>query len=253
LAAGCGSVQLLDAGVGAAADEYVALAQFEIVIRVDMPLIVPPDRDNSDTGFGLDVEFGQRLAVVVGSSGDGRSDDRLLGFREGRPQGFGVTNILRENSGDIAGRMGGLDGGVDDLKDPDQSLGVVGSLGARLSSGLHQGIIKPKFELDERLSNAVIASFINGMTVSVFIAVLTFGLLVVFGQTGSLIQLVGIMIISGFLSAVLMLSVLVSVIMIGYQRGLDPDNIIGPVVTTLGDVFGVLFLLVGVYIMGLVV
>ena len=45
---------------------------------------------------------------------------------------------------------------------------------------------------------------------------------------------------------------LVSVIILGYRRGLDPDNIIGPVVTTLGDVFGVLFLLVGVYVTGAV-
>jgi mgtE-like transporter len=130
--------------------------------------------------------------------------------------------------------------------------GVYGSLGARISSGLHQGIIEPRFELDERLSNAIIASFINGMSVSVFIAVVTFGVLQFAGESGSLIQLVGIMLIAGFLSAVLMLSVLVSVIILGYRRGLDPDNIIGPVVTTLGDVFGVLFLLVGVYVMGLV-
>jgi mgtE-like transporter len=129
--------------------------------------------------------------------------------------------------------------------------GVYGSLGARISSGLHQGLIEPRFELDRRLSNAIIASFINGMTVSVFIAVVTF-LVLTLGESGSLVQLVGIMLIAGFLSAVLMLSVLVSVILVGYRRGLDPDNIIGPVVTTLGDVFGVVFLLVGVYGMGLV-
>ena len=40
--------------------------------------------------------------------------------------------------------------------------------------------------------------------------------------------------------------------MVGYRRGLDPDNIVGSVVTTLGDVFGVVFLLVGIYVMGLV-
>lgn len=130
--------------------------------------------------------------------------------------------------------------------------GVYGSLGARISSGLHQGLIEPRFELDQRLSNAIIASFINGMTVSVFIAIVTFLVLTLLGEPGSLVQLVGIMVIAGFLSAVLMLSVLVSVILIGYRRGLDPDNIIGPVVTTLGDVFGVVFLLVGVYGMGLV-
>ncbi len=130
--------------------------------------------------------------------------------------------------------------------------GVYGSLGARLSSGLHQGVIEPRFSLDERLSNAIIASFINGMVVSVFIAVVAFVVLALLGQTGSLIQLVGIMIIAGLLSAVLMLSVLITVVMVGYRRGLDPDNIVGPVVTTLGDVFGVLFLLVGIYLMGLV-
>jgi mgtE-like transporter len=130
--------------------------------------------------------------------------------------------------------------------------GVYGSLGARLSSGLHQGVIEPRFELDRRLTNAVAASFINGMTVSIFIAVVAFGVLAVTGQSGSLLELLGIMVVAGFLSAVLMLSVLVTVVLIGYRHGLDPDNLIGPVVTTLGDVFGVVFLLVGIYVVGVV-
>jgi len=54
------------------------------------------------------------------------------------------------------------------------------------------------------------------------------------------------MLIAGFLSAVLMLSVLVTVVFVGYRRGYDPDNIVGPVVTTLGDVFGILFLFVAI-------
>ncbi len=131
--------------------------------------------------------------------------------------------------------------------------GVYGSLGARLSSALHQGLIEPRFEIgDRRLRNAVVASFVNGMVVSVFIAVIAFAVLIVLGQSGNLLQLVAIMAIAGFLSAILMLSVLVSVLFIGYRRGLDPDNLIGPVVTTLGDVFGVIFLLVSIYLVGLV-
>lgn len=131
--------------------------------------------------------------------------------------------------------------------------GVYGSLGARLSSGLHQGLVEPHFDVgDRRLRNAVVASFVNGMVVSVFIAVVAFLVLLVMGSRGSLLELVGIMIVAGFLSAVLMLSVLVSVLFVGYRRGLDPDNLIGPVVTTLGDVFGIVFLLVAVYLVGLV-
>lgn len=131
--------------------------------------------------------------------------------------------------------------------------GVYGSLGSRLSSGLHQGLIEPRFELDRRLTNAVVASFVNGMVVSVFIAVIAFLVLILFGKTGNLLQLVGIMVVAGFLSAVLMLSVLITIVFVGYRRGLDPDNIVGPLVTTLGDVFGVLFLLGGIYIVGLFV
>lgn len=131
--------------------------------------------------------------------------------------------------------------------------GVYGSLGARLSSGLHQGLIEPRFELDRRLSNAVIASFVNGMVVSVVIAVLAFLVLLVFGGGGNLLQLVGIMVVAGLLSAVLMLSTLVTVVFLGYRRGLDPDNVVGPLVTTLGDVFGIVFLLIAIYLVGLVV
>lgn len=130
--------------------------------------------------------------------------------------------------------------------------GVYGSLGARISTGLHQGLIEPRFAYDRRLTNAIVASFLNGMITSVFIAFITYLSLFVFGGGGDLFQLVGIMIVAGFLSAVLMLSVLITVILVGFRRGLDPDNVIGPVVTTLGDVFGVLFLLVGVRVIGVV-
>jgi mgtE-like transporter len=49
-----------------------------------------------------------------------------------------------------------------------------------------------------------------------------------------------------------MIGVLLSVLFVGYRRGLDPDNLIGPVVTTVGDVFGMLFLLVGVVLVELI-
>ena len=130
--------------------------------------------------------------------------------------------------------------------------GVYGSLGARLSTGLHQGVIEPTFDLDRRLTNAIVASFVNGMLVSVFIAVITYLTLFLLGGQGNLFELLGIMIVAGFLSAVLMISVLITVIFVGFRRGLNPDNVIGPVVTTLGDVFGVLFLLVGIYVVGVI-
>ncbi len=129
--------------------------------------------------------------------------------------------------------------------------GVYGSLGARLGSALHQGLIEPQFDAgNRRLRNAVAASFVNGMVVSVFIATVAFLVLVLGGGSGSLLRLVAIMIIAGFLSAIVMLSTLVSVLFVAYRRGMDPDNLVGPIVTTLGDVFGVVFLLVAIYLVG---
>jgi len=128
--------------------------------------------------------------------------------------------------------------------------GVYGSLGARLSSGLHQGVIEPRLPLGRRVSNALIASVLNGLIVSVFIALFGFAAVATTGGGGNLLQLVGIMVVAGLLSAGLMLSVLVTVVFVGYRRGLDPDNIVGPLVTTLGDLFGVVFLLVAVSLVG---
>ncbi len=130
--------------------------------------------------------------------------------------------------------------------------GVYGSLGARLSTGLHQGIIEPRFSLDGRLTNAVVASFINGMVVSVFIAVVAFGVLALMGGGGNLLELVGIMVVAGALSAIVMLVVLITVVFVGFRQGIDPDNLVGPVVTTLGDVFGIVFLLIGIFLVGLI-
>ncbi|QFU81877.1 magnesium transporter [Natronorubrum aibiense] len=165
----------------------------------------------------------------------------------------------------VAGLFAGTLLGTDTMRDGIESVpgvllllpaflatrgGVYGSLGARLSSGLHQGLIDPQFKWNDRLRNAIVASFLNGMIVSIFIAVLAWSVLLVLGRDGNLLELLIIMVIAALLSAFAMLGVLLTVIFKGYRRGLDPDNVIGPVVTTVGDVFGVAFLLIGITVAG---
>ncbi|MCU4740466.1 magnesium transporter [Halobacteria archaeon AArc-m2/3/4] len=124
---------------------------------------------------------------------------------------------------------------------------VYGALGGRISSGLHQGLIPPRFERSERLVNAVLASFINGIGISVVIGVVTWLALLVIGwEVAALYELVGIMLIAGVLTSVVMIVGLLLLIFAGYKRGYDPDNLVGPIVTTLGDIFGMLFLLLSI-------
>ena len=124
---------------------------------------------------------------------------------------------------------------------------VYGALGGRISSGLHQGIINPKFERNERLINAIIASFINGIGISIVIGFISWGALNLLGRDSAMLtELVGIMLIAGFLTSFVMIGGLLLLIFTGYKLGYDPDNLVGPIVTTLGDIFGMAFLFLSV-------
>lgn len=128
---------------------------------------------------------------------------------------------------------------------------VYGALGGRVASGLHQGLLEPRFRRDERLVNAVTASLVNGVGISVVIGVITWLALLALGwERAALLELVGIMFVAGVLTSVVMVVGLLAVLFAGFRRGLDPDNLAGPVVTTLGDIFGMVFLLLSVWLVG---
>jgi len=122
---------------------------------------------------------------------------------------------------------------------------VYGSLGARLGSALHQGLIEPRFAVgDERLRGAVAAAMANGVLVSLFAAVAGFGLLFVLARpVAPLATLAAIAVVAGFLSGMVLTAAVVGVVFVGYRRGINPDTLAGPVVTTTGDVVGIAMLL----------
>lgn len=122
---------------------------------------------------------------------------------------------------------------------------VYGSLGARLASALHQGLVEPRFDLgDRRLRSAVTAALSNGLLVSAFAALLTVGALRWLGRGhASLASLIAIALVSGLLSGLALTVVVVVVVFLGYRRGMNPDTLAGPVVTTTGDIAGMAALL----------
>ena len=127
---------------------------------------------------------------------------------------------------------------------------VYGSLGARLSTGLHQGLVEPHLSLDdERVRAAVAAALANGLVASSFAAVVAYFVLVLLARpVAPLPVLVGIAVVAGLLSGVALLAAVVVVVFVGYRRGRNPDTLVGPIVTTTGDVFGLAFLLLAVRI-----
>lgn len=122
---------------------------------------------------------------------------------------------------------------------------VYGSLGARLSSGLHQGLVEPKIVPDdERVWAAIAAAMANGVLVSVFAAVAAWvALRLLAFEAASVLTLAAIAFLAGILSGTVLTVAVVTVVFFGYRRGKNPDTLVGPLVTTTGDVFGISFLL----------
>jgi mgtE-like transporter len=127
---------------------------------------------------------------------------------------------------------------------------VYGSLGARLASGLHQGLVEPSFVPDdERVWAAIVASLANGILASLFASVAAFVILKALSDSvAPLPTLIAIALIAGLLSGVALTVAVVLVVFAGYRRGQNPDTLVGPLVTTTGDVFGISFLLLAVRI-----
>ena len=124
---------------------------------------------------------------------------------------------------------------------------VYGSLGARLSTGLHQGLVEPAFAVDDRVTAAVSAALANGILASLFAAVVAFLTLTLLGESvAPLATLVAIALVAGVLSGIALTVAVVSVTFVGFRRGYNPDTLVGPLVTTTGDVFGISFLLFAV-------
>jgi mgtE-like transporter len=125
---------------------------------------------------------------------------------------------------------------------------VYGAMGAKLSTGLHQGLVEPKpIPDDRRIYTAVTAAMLNGVFISVFAAGVAYGVLVAFARpAASLVVLAAIAFVAGVLSGVALTVIVVATVFAGYRRGLNPDTLVGPVVTTTGDVFGMAALLAAV-------
>ncbi len=130
--------------------------------------------------------------------------------------------------------------------------GNIGSvLGARLASGLHVGYITLNFKDKEMHDNLFISLLIGFITYFILAIVIYF--IALFGnlltEDLALINFITIFVFTGVLliSIVSLVSVLTA--FLSFKRGLDPDDMVSPVVTTVGDIMGIvlLFFMLGIF------
>jgi mgtE-like transporter len=134
--------------------------------------------------------------------------------------------------------------------------GNVGSvLGARLASGLHVGYITHSLKDEEMQNNLIISIGIGFLTYFLLAIVIYFiaSFSRIITEDLVLTKFVGILILTGFLLIFVVSIVSVLTAFISFKRGLDPDDMVAPVVTTVADVLGIIFLFVVLNFFGVII
>ena len=131
--------------------------------------------------------------------------------------------------------------------------GNLGSiLGARMASGLHVGYIEYSAK-DKNMHQNLITTILLGVITYFSLAIIIY-LLAIFWNLAEDIELIEFTTI--ILGAGFLLILVISVISIvtafwSFKKGLDPDDMVAPVVTTVGDTMGIIFLFVLIGVVGI--
>lgn len=123
-------------------------------------------------------------------------------------------------------------------------------LGSRLGSALHLGTIKP-FELNGDLLEDIVATMLLSIFSFGFLGFATHVLSIMIGTPIALTTALSITLIAGTLSAIIMIALALVSAFISYSHGLDPDNIVTPLMSTGGDIVGIISLFLTLKLLGI--
>lgn len=124
---------------------------------------------------------------------------------------------------------------------------VSDSLAARLGAGLHLGAINKKKILNRITIGNIKAAFALSLIISSIIGIAAyFAIYIISGMQYPKIILISIF--AAFLTNIIEVPMTVLLTFWLFRKGYDPDNIMGPYVSTSGDIVTVLSLLIAVVI-----
>jgi mgtE-like transporter len=111
------------------------------------------------------------------------------------------------------------------------------TLGSRLGSAVHMGLISPEDIWNAETKENVLASLGLGIIMAVVAGVLAHMTLVLLGLPSmGILKLIGIALAAGTLAGVILAFLTVGIMILAFKRGYDPDNITAPLIATGGDI-----------------
>jgi mgtE-like transporter len=125
---------------------------------------------------------------------------------------------------------------------------ISGALGSRLGSALHLGLISPELKWNKTLHENTLASLILNISMSLILGVVAyfFYIFAGLGYDASIIKLTAISLIAGTLAGIILTGTTIILALVTYGHGLDPDNVLMPSLSTIGDIVTVICLLLAV-------
>ncbi len=124
---------------------------------------------------------------------------------------------------------------------------ISGSFASRLSSGLFLGVIKPNRKNKHIIKGNLLASFFLVLVVTSFLGLIAFAFnyFILHSYTPKIILFP---IIAGFAANIIEIPLTLIVTLFIFKKGHDPNNIMGPFVTSTGDITSILALILTVLI-----
>lgn len=110
------------------------------------------------------------------------------------------------------------------------------AFGSRLGSAYHLGVIDAENIWNQELKQNIISSVFLSLTTSIIIGILAYVSSLLIGVNPDPVKLISIVIIAGFVSALILIQLTIIIIYAVFRRGYDPDNITGPALATFGDI-----------------
>ncbi len=128
---------------------------------------------------------------------------------------------------------------------------VSGPLASRLSSGLFLGIINSKMRSDDNkkiLKGNILASIFLTILACLFLGTLAF-LMNYFVFEVYTPKLILILLLAGLIANAIELPITLFITFLLFRKGHDPNNIMGPFLTSLGDITSIVALLIALVIL----
>jgi len=120
---------------------------------------------------------------------------------------------------------------------------ILGAVSARIGTGLHTGLIEPKITFRGATVTNFLASLLLSTLVNTLIGAFAYVVSLIIGVEGTILwKLTMLGAISGALASLMVGPITIMLTVLVFQRGIDPDSVMGPLVTSVGDITAVVCL-----------